>query len=76
VIELEARAVVMNDGSENQTPGSSLRQASEETPPSAIGISTDSPVRLSVTVIDSATAPPHWVGQKATPVMLAPPRDH
>ena len=42
---LEQAAVVMNAGSENHTPGSSLRQASAETPPSAMGISTDSPER-------------------------------
>src|ERR1700716_28558 len=56
---LEHGAVVMNAGSENHTPGSSLRHASAETPPSDMGISTDSPERLSVTVIESATAPPH-----------------
>src|SRR5713101_3919611 len=54
-MELAANAVVMNDGSYNQIPGRSLRQASDETPPSTIGISADSPVRLSVIVIDAGT---------------------
>src|ERR671910_1931049 len=36
--------------------GSSLRQAAASTPPSAIGTSTDSPVRLSVMVMLSGTA--------------------
>src|SRR5580704_14503058 len=50
----------MNPGSENQTPGSSLRHGSAETPPSTIGISTEDPVRLSVMVIDSGMGPLQW----------------
>src|ERR1700736_3917860 len=55
---LEHGAVVMNAGSENHTPGSSLRHASADTPPSVMGISTDSPERLSVMVIESAMGSP------------------
>src|SRR5215212_7309538 len=57
VIADEAAAVVPKLGSENQTPGSSLDHGPESTPPLTIGISTDSPVRLSVMVTLSATVP-------------------
>lgn len=55
---LDASAVVMNEGSLNHTPGRSFRISSAEIPPSTIGISTASPVRLSVTVMESVTDPP------------------
>src|SRR5688572_17093710 len=47
-------AVVMSASSWNQTPGSSLRQSLAFTPPLTMGISTESPVRLSVIVMLSA----------------------
>src|SRR5436853_7632232 len=53
VIALLHAAVVMNAGSKNQTLGSSLRHSVASTPPSTIGTSIDSPVRLSVIVMDS-----------------------
>ena len=56
VIELSQVAVAMNAGSKKKTSGSSLRHSLASTPPSRIGISIDSPVRLSVTLMDSGTA--------------------
>src|SRR3954452_18327719 len=60
VMELEAAAVVENDGSKNQMPGRSFDHWAASTPPLLIGISIDSPVRLSVMVTLSATDAP-WV---------------
>src|SRR2546430_16254510 len=40
-------------------PGINFRHSSDDTPPSVMGISTDSPVRLSVIVTVSATASPY-----------------
>src|SRR5262245_56258140 len=57
VIADDAAAVVPKLGSENQMPGSSLDHGPESTPPLTIGISIDSPVRLSVMVMLSATVP-------------------
>src|SRR5688500_2749902 len=57
VMAEEAAAVVPKLGSENHTPGRSLAHGPESTPPLTIGISTDSPVRLSVMVTLSATVP-------------------
>src|SRR4029079_19077082 len=57
VIADEAAAVVPKLGSENQIPGSNLDHGPESTPPLTIGISIDSPVRLSVMVTLSATVP-------------------
>src|SRR5579864_567007 len=51
---LVVMAVVMSASSWNQMLGSSLRHGSADTPPSTIGISTESPVRLSVMVMESA----------------------
>jgi len=55
VMALAVDAVVISAGSKNQVPGMSLRQAAASTPPFVIGTSTDSPVRLSVIVMLSAT---------------------
>src|SRR6187397_1292073 len=57
VIADEAAAVVPKLGSENQMPGSNLDHGPESTPPLTIGISIDSPLRLSVMVMLSATVP-------------------
>src|SRR5688572_15466894 len=57
VIADDAAAVVPKLGSENQMPGSNLDHGPESTPPLTIGISIDSPVRLSVMVMLSATVP-------------------
>src|SRR5437763_16994925 len=53
VIALLHAAVVMNAGSKNQTLGSSLRHSVASTPPSTMGTSIDSHVRLLVIVMDS-----------------------
>src|SRR3954462_10963645 len=53
VIALLHAAVVMNAGSKNHTFGSSLRHSVASTPPSTMGTSIDSPVRLSVIVMES-----------------------
>src|SRR5918995_8185 len=50
--------------------GSSLRHSVASTPPSAIGISTDSPVRLSVMVMLSGTAARSFVGSREPPANL------
>ena len=52
---LSQAAVDMKPGSKNQTPGSSLAHSSAATPPLTSGISMDSPLRLSVIVMLSAT---------------------
>src|SRR5690242_18305172 len=72
---LSHAAVVMKAGSAKKTPESSLRHSSADTPPLTMGISTDSPVRLSVMVMESGTAPPrtdaaslprdYWPGRTA-----------
>src|SRR5580692_5516524 len=56
VMPLSHAAVDMKPGSKNQTPGRSFAHSSAETPPLTIGISMDSPVRLSVIVMLSATS--------------------
>ena len=55
---LSHAAVETKAGSKNQVLGSSLRHSAEETPPLTMGISMESPVRLSVTVTLSGTLPP------------------
>ena len=52
---LSQAAVDMKPGSKNQTPGRSLAHSSADTPPLTSGISMDSPLRLSVIVMLSAT---------------------
>ncbi len=52
---LSQAAVDMNPGSKNQTPGRSFAHSSADTPPLTMGISMDSPLRLSVIVMLSAT---------------------
>jgi hypothetical protein len=54
---LSQAAVDVNPGSKNQMPGSSLDHWAAEMPPFSKGISRDSPVRLSVIVMLSATDP-------------------
>src|SRR5580704_8492856 len=51
---LSVMAVVMSASSWNQMLGRSLRQSLDDTPPFWMGISTESPVRLSVMVMESA----------------------
>jgi hypothetical protein len=56
VIELSQTAVDMRPGSKNQMPGSSFDHSAAETPPLVSGTSIESPVLLSVIVMDSATS--------------------
>jgi len=53
VMELLVTAVAANPSSLNQIPGRNLVHGPESTPPCSIGISIDSPERLSVMVMDS-----------------------
>src|SRR5437879_7873712 len=55
---LSHAAVDTKAGSKNQTSGSSLRHSAEDTPPLVMGISIESPLRLSMMVTLSATRPP------------------
>src|ERR1700710_2506911 len=69
---LVVNAVVISAGSENHTPGRSLRHCELSTPPSTIGISTLSPERLSVMVMESAT--PHFYNRRGPSSACAPGR--
>src|SRR3954449_1917247 len=63
VTALAAPAVVPKDGSKNQMLGRNLPQSAASTPPLMMGISIDSPLRLSVIVMLSVTPSPTlgWV---------------